>query len=549
MTPASPPDPAEERVLLLTPTLRDGELATAMLAEAGIASHLCPSLADLCGEIAGPVGAIFLPEETLVNGGVDALRACLDRQPPWSDLPILLLVRGGGNSAPVGDAVARLGNVTLLERPLRVATLVSAVRTALRARRRQYQIREHLLERARSNELLESRVVERTAVAEQRAAQLSALANELIHTEARERRRLAQILHDHLQQLLVAARLSLGLALARASDDAARAPIQRANDLIVETIEESRSLTVELSPPILYEGGLAPALQWLGRWMGEKHGLVVTTDCDAAGDPTTDEGRVLLFQAARELLFNVVKHAQTPAARLSLERVSGGATRVTVEDRGAGFDARADTDSLADAGDHFGLFSIRERLQALGGTLCIRSAPDSGTVCTIELPPVRDPLPARRHGDPATTPAPRSAPRTHASRPRSDRIAVLLADDHKILREGLAGLLREEPDIDVVGQASDGREAVELAERLRPHLIVMDVTMPGLTGIEATRQITARVPDARIIALSMHDQSDMAAAMREAGAAAYLTKGGPAETLIECIRSLGAGAGTMPSDA
>lgn len=86
------------------------------------------------------------------------------------------------------------------------------------------------------------------------------------------------------------------------------------------------------------------------------------------------------------------------------------------------------------------------------------------------------------------------------------------------------------------GQASDGRQAVELVERLRPDVVVMDVTMPVLSGVEATRQITERWPTVRVVALSMHDQSDMAAAMREAGAAAYVTKGGPAGALIDCIR-------------
>jgi DNA-binding NarL/FixJ family response regulator len=117
-------------------------------------------------------------------------------------------------------------------------------------------------------------------------------------------------------------------------------------------------------------------------------------------------------------------------------------------------------------------------------------------------------------------------------------IRVLLVDDHKILREGLAGLLGEEPDIQLVGEADDGRVAVELAKQLHPDVIVMDVTMPDMDGVEATRLIKLAVPTARVIGLSMHEKEDLAAAMTQAGASAYLTKGGPSEALLETIRTV-----------
>jgi DNA-binding NarL/FixJ family response regulator len=116
----------------------------------------------------------------------------------------------------------------------------------------------------------------------------------------------------------------------------------------------------------------------------------------------------------------------------------------------------------------------------------------------------------------------------------------LLADDHALLREGLRSLLGEEADIELVGEASDGRQAVEVALRTRPDVILMDVTMPRVDGIEATRQITAALPQARVIGLSMHEEEDMAAAMYEAGASAYLSKGGPSESLLATIRGISA---------
>jgi CheY-like chemotaxis protein len=116
------------------------------------------------------------------------------------------------------------------------------------------------------------------------------------------------------------------------------------------------------------------------------------------------------------------------------------------------------------------------------------------------------------------------------------RTRVLLADDHNVVRQGLAALLQEQPDIEIVGQAADGQQAVELARALRPDVVIMDVSMPRLSGIEATRQIVAEWPHVRVIALSMHEEADMATSMKRVGAAAYLTKGGPPEALMEAVR-------------
>lgn len=126
----------------------------------------------------------------------------------------------------------------------------------------------------------------------------------------------------------------------------------------------------------------------------------------------------------------------------------------------------------------------------------------------------------------------------HQSAPaavRTPGIRVLVADDHEILRKGLVDLLREQPEIEVVGAAADGQMAVDLAMETQPDVIIMDVTMPRLNGIEATRRIVQELPKVRVIGLSMHERQDMATAMRKAGAVAYFTKSGPAEELINAI--------------
>lgn len=115
-------------------------------------------------------------------------------------------------------------------------------------------------------------------------------------------------------------------------------------------------------------------------------------------------------------------------------------------------------------------------------------------------------------------------------------VRVLLADDHRIMRQGLMMLLEEEADIEVVGEAADGKQAVEMTRRYEPDVVIMDITMPILNGIEATRQITAEMPQVRVIGLSMHESADMDHAMREAGAVAYLAKGGQLDSLTAAIR-------------
>lgn len=117
-------------------------------------------------------------------------------------------------------------------------------------------------------------------------------------------------------------------------------------------------------------------------------------------------------------------------------------------------------------------------------------------------------------------------------------IRVLLSDDHRIVREGLRTLLEKEPDIDVVAEAEDGRSTVELVRRLRPQAVVMDITMPNLNGIEATRQITKEVPDVKVLALSIHSDRRFVMEMLRAGATGYLIKDCASEELVSAIRTV-----------
>jgi len=125
------------------------------------------------------------------------------------------------------------------------------------------------------------------------------------------------------------------------------------------------------------------------------------------------------------------------------------------------------------------------------------------------------------------------------------RIRILLADDHAVLRQGFKMILAEQPDMEIVGEAGNGREAVELAEQLRPDIVVMDVAMPELNGIEATRRMASSVPHARVVALSMHKDSVYVREILRAGARGYLLKDSVAGDLVSAIRSVASGEGYL----
>lgn len=388
---------------------------------------------------------------------------------------------------------------------------------------------EEALRRAKDE--LEQRVRERTAELAARASQLRALARELTLTEQRERRRMARLLHDHLQQLLVGAKFRVAI-LGRTGDELVKQATREVEELIDESIAASRSLTAELSPPILHEAGLNAGLEWLARWMADKHGLFVELALEETA-PLAEDIKILVFESIRELLFNAVKHSHSRSASVNLREIARN-LQIVVSDQGVGFDPGL-TPTAGDGGGGFGLFGIRERMGLIGGSLEIDSAPGQGSRFVLTVPlglsmaadaaSVTDA--ALLRDEPPAQDAPVSA---------GAKIRVLLADDHAVVRQGLANLLNQEADMDVVGGAVDGQEAVELAARLLPDVILMDMSMPRLTGVEATRFIHNEYPDIRIIGLSMFEGVERAQAIRDAGAVDYLTKTGPAEALVGAIR-------------
>jgi signal transduction histidine kinase len=256
----------------------------------------------------------------------------------------------------------------------------------------------------RANQQLEERVRHRTRVLLNAQRQLQSLAAELPRAEERERRRIAVGLHDRISQPLAMARMTLGQLRAAAAKHASlnggagnslAGPLSDLESLLAKAIEESRTLTFELSPPILHELGLKAALEWLAETMQRRHGLRVQLRISAEVDDVAAAAdlRGLLFQAARELLTNVFKHAHATQATLCARRGSGGYVRLVVADNGRGFDSFGASAPATSNGKQglrgFGLFHLKTRVEQIGGRLRLRSRlGGGGTVVRLLVPVV-----------------------------------------------------------------------------------------------------------------------------------------------------------------
>ncbi len=236
---------------------------------------------------------------------------------------------------------------------------------------------------------LENAVDEKTAELVHSQTRLRSLAGELSLAEQRERKRLADELHDHLQQLLVLGKLTVGQGKKSAGGSpGCETVLNRVDDIFSEALTYSRTLVAELCPPMLRDRGLAAGLIWLGTYM-KKHEQTVTVRVPEGKEIQLPEDQaILLFQSVRELLINSSKHAGTGLATVTMEQVDVE-LRITVRDEGAGFDLAAVAAAGTPSGgisSKFGLFSIQERMLALGGRFDIHSTPGQGTTATLTLP-------------------------------------------------------------------------------------------------------------------------------------------------------------------
>ncbi|MBW2096642.1 MAG: sensor histidine kinase, partial [Deltaproteobacteria bacterium] len=213
---------------------------------------------------------------------------------------------------------------------------------------------------------------------------MSTLASELSLAEERVRRHTAMELHDSVAQILAFVKIKLGVLRKSVPEVPLKTGIDEVLALVEEAIANTRGILSELVSPILYEMGLVPAIEWLAQRFRQRHDLDIEVQKDKELEPLPFDVKVLLFQIVRELLLNVVKHANARKALVKIDH-TGQILRIFVEDDGSGFEF----DNISpgrDAATHFGFFSIRVRLESIGGKFRVRTRPGHGTRAILSVP-------------------------------------------------------------------------------------------------------------------------------------------------------------------
>lgn len=386
--------PNDLLVLIFAPFGKDSTLIERVLQQSGFAVRVCLTAACFVDAVGESAGAAIVTEEVLQSEDIGALADKLSAQPRWSDFPIIVLTGGGISTESTESAVrsrAPLGNVSLLERPLRPATLISAVRTALVARQRQYEIRDHLREREaaeqalrRAHDILETQV-------EQRTAALRLLSARLMRVQDEERRRIARELHDSLGQYLAAAKINLDVLATEQGVPAMY--LREAQALIDRAIADTRTLSHLLHPPLLDEAGFSTAAKWYVEGFGKRSKITTVLDISPELHRLPSEIELTLFRILQESLTNVHRHSQAKKVHVSLT-LSDGKVTMVVEDNGKGI-MREVLERFARSSTNVGvgLAGMRERAKELGGTLKVESG-KKGTRLSVVIPVrVADELP------------------------------------------------------------------------------------------------------------------------------------------------------------
>ena len=472
-------------------------MTASTLSPLGIDLEVCRTFEALLQEVKAGAGAILLPEEAASSAHNTALCAVLAAQPAWSDLPVLILTRQGADSAETGHAVRTLGNVTLLERPVRVATLVTAVRAAIRARDRQYQIRQHLAERARAEESLR--------LADQRKDEfLATLGHELRNPLAPLLTAL-QLLKATGTKDPVAVRVSGVMErqithLVRLVDDLLQ--VSRITRGLIEVHREPLDLAfvlhsaIDTSKPLMDAAG---------------HHLSV----DMPAGPVTLYGdAVRLTQVFANLLTNAAKYTNAGGHIWIRVQKEPGRVIVSVRDDGIGiaadqlssvFDMFTQIDRSnrrAQGGLGIGLTLVRSLVAMHGGRVEARSqGPGTGSEFVVELPVVGE-----RVLKPDESKIAESFPRRR----------ILIVDDNRDAAETLGELLTALGA--TVRVEHSGGAALAALDAFHPDAVLLDIGMPEMDGYEVARQIRSTAGHRNLLLIALtgwgqeHDQQRSLAA-------------------------------------
>jgi signal transduction histidine kinase/ActR/RegA family two-component response regulator len=496
----------ENRILIYAPIGQDAPLAAKVMAMAAIDSHVCRTLAELAEQLELGAGAVLTVEEALGPGGYKLLQDCVARQPDWSDLPIILLTHSGADSSAVRQAVAGLGNLSLMERPVRTLALITALHSTLRARNKQYQVREAA---RRKDEFLAS-------------------------------------LGHELRNPLAPIRTSVSL-LTHLYPDAP--PVARIRDMVERQVRLLTRLVDDLLDVARITSGkikLQRQLVSLGAVMNHVNELCAQAASAKrihiawqlpAEEVTLDADYARVVQIYANILSNAVKFTPQGGNVVVRAERQDGELLVTIRDSGIGLDAESierifrmfeqssTVSGQFSSGLGIGLSLARQFAEMHGGIVEAYSAgPGLGSEFAIRLPVVSS---AERDAAPATA----------AKGADGRKMQVLVVDDNQDAADSLAALL--EIDGFDAHAVYDGASAIQLAAEQAPDMIIMDLGMPGMDGYETARAIRQRPGAERIlmVALTGWGQNDARRRTGEAGFDYHLVK--PVE-LEQLVRLAGA---------
>jgi signal transduction histidine kinase/ActR/RegA family two-component response regulator len=512
----------ERRVLLLAPGGRDASLTQSVLDRAGVVCHCCRDLPRVCQELEAGAGVLLMVEEAVHPEGDPCLIEWIHRQPPWSDLPILVLARPGADSAAVAQSMDLLGNVTVLERPTRIAALVSAVRTALRARLRQYETRAHLSRIERNESALKD--------ADRRKDDfLAVLAHELRNPLAPIRNAL-QILRMTAHQDAAAVRVGEIMErqvnhMVRLVDDLME--VSRITRGKIELRKEPVEVAAVIRSAVETSRPLIEAAEHQLRLIVPPESLMLE------GDP------IRLTQIVSNLLNNAAKYTDVGGEIWLTVTRDGDAVMISVRDTGTGIPSEMlphvfelftqvdDNASRSQGGLGIGLTLVRSLVEMHGGSVRAHSdGVGQGSEFVIRLP---------------LAPNLRATDRSESSADLMPILApmrVLVVDDNQDAADSMGALLRLlGVDAHVV---YNGPDALAALHSYRPAVVLLDIGMPGMDGYTVVRQIREQpiAKDLTLIALTGWGQEADRDRTRSAGFDYHLIKPADVNALETLLVSL-----------
>jgi two-component system, sensor histidine kinase len=493
---------AQDRVLVLPPTRRDGEVTCQILERSDIRCEVCSDPIRLADEVAAGLGAIIFTDSLASDPRAAALIAALNSQPSWSDAPTILLCRNDRRSAVVEQLAAALTNVTILDRPTSTRTLVSAVRAAIRARRRQYQLRDQITALQEAEDALRA--------ADQRKDEfLAMLAHEL-------RNPLAPI--QTASEIL--GRIVPRELAGRSAIDVVKRQVLHLTRLVDDLLDVSRITQgrIQLQKgPLDFHSVVAQALETAEPLIVQKkHRLLVTSQSDqwfVLGDSAR------LIQCVTNLLTNAAKYTADGGEIRVRTRGDDSNVVISVSDNGIGisedllprifglFVQSARSLDRSEGGLGIGLSVVQRLVNMHGGTISASSpGPGRGSTFEISLPRI-----AAISADVCATVSSPITPKR-----------VLLVDDNVDAATSMAALLQLGGH--EVSIAHAAAPALDAFATFHPDLVLLDIGLPDMNGYQVAQHMRKVNVAVRIVAVTGYGQPQDLERARQAGFDAHLVK-------------------------